>query len=80
MAGATRLLHSTGCAGSAAQELPIQEQHKERQRSQKLMVTIDALSEKMGKGTVGWGYRKKTSPGTYAARTESRATRQIGMS
>jgi len=34
----------------------------ERQRSQKLMTTMDALNEKMGKGTVRLGLPEKNVP------------------
>ncbi len=35
---------------------------EERQRSQKLMATMDALNEKMGKGTVRLGLPEKNAP------------------
>jgi len=35
---------------------------EERQRSQQLMATMDALNEKMGKGTVRLGLPEKSAP------------------
>ena len=35
---------------------------EERERSQKLMATMDALNEKMGKGTVRLGLPEKNAP------------------
>ncbi|WP_336274209.1 DUF4113 domain-containing protein [Vreelandella indica] len=52
---------------------------EERQRSQKLMATMDALNAKMGMGTVRLGLLEKNAPGTFAARTEARTIRRIRM-
>ena len=51
---------------------------EERQRSQKLMATMDALNAKMGMGTVRLGLLEKHAPGTFAARTEARAIHELG--